>query len=138
VLEIGTGSGYSTALLCTLVGEEGSVISLDIDQEMVERASALLRQDGFINAQVLCADGRFGYPAGAPYERLVAWAAAENRIPAAWREQVIAGGLIVAPRQDGRVLKVRLTAEHTTAEEAVIEAGFIPLTAKPFKPWESD
>lgn len=42
ILEIGAGSGYSTALLADIVGEQGTVISIDIDGSMVERASLLL------------------------------------------------------------------------------------------------
>jgi protein-L-isoaspartate(D-aspartate) O-methyltransferase len=66
--EIGTGSGYSTALLCNLVGDHGSVTSLDIEEEMVTRARALLSGDGLDNVEVLVGDGRKGYPPRAPYD----------------------------------------------------------------------
>jgi protein-L-isoaspartate(D-aspartate) O-methyltransferase len=137
VLEVGTGSGYSTALLCMLVGDEGSVISLDVDEEMVGRGSALLSQDGFASVEVLRRDGRLGHAAGAPYERLVAWAAADDDMPAVWLEQVSPGGVIVAPLRERRVLKLRVTAGRTAIGEAAMAAGFIPLTAEPFRPWEA-
>jgi protein-L-isoaspartate(D-aspartate) O-methyltransferase len=60
VLEVGTGSGYSTALLAHLVGPGGQVISLDIDPELVTRASRLLALDGRTNVTVWHADGRLG------------------------------------------------------------------------------
>jgi protein-L-isoaspartate(D-aspartate) O-methyltransferase len=100
VLEAGTGSGYSTALLSKLVGDHGSVVSLDIDEEMVDRAARLLREDGLENVRVLLGDGRAGYPPGAPYDRLVAWASSQAGVPPSWLEQVVADGLIVAPFPD--------------------------------------
>ena len=45
ILEIGTGSGYSTAILSQIVGKNGAVISVDIDPKMVERASQILSRD---------------------------------------------------------------------------------------------
>jgi protein-L-isoaspartate(D-aspartate) O-methyltransferase len=111
VLEIGTGSGYSTALLCDLVGRDGLVVSLDVDPEMVERAAALLADDGLVQAEVVLADGRDGWPAGAPYDRVIAWGAIEE-LPDAWVAQA-PDGVIVAPRD-----------------------GFIPLNEVPLKPWE--
>lgn len=112
VLEIGTGSGYSTALLCDLVGRSGSVVSIDVDPEMVERAAALLAKDGLAQGKVVLADGRDGWAAGAPYDRVIAWGAIE-KIPDAWADQA-PDGVIVAPR-----------------------GGFIPLTAEPLRPWKS-
>jgi hypothetical protein len=97
VLEIGTGSGYSTALLAHLVGAGGQVISLDIDPEMVTRTSRLLALDHRGNVTVWHADGRLGHPPGAPYDRLVAWAQAPHAIPAAWTGQVRLGGIISLP-----------------------------------------
>jgi protein-L-isoaspartate(D-aspartate) O-methyltransferase len=138
VLEVGTGSGYSTALLCELVGARGTVISLDIDAEMVERARPLLRQGGYVNVEILLADGRLGLAAGAPYERLVAWAATDGNVPAPWVRQVVAGGVIVTPTTDGRVLKLEVSAGPTATEKAAIRAGFIPLTSSPLRPWEND
>lgn len=138
VLEIGTGSGFSTALLCHLVGNRGSVVSLDIDDEMVARAADLLREDGFDNAEVVVADGRRGYPPRAPYDRLVAWASTRERLPSSWPAQVAPGGVIVAPVRERRAaLKLRVTADQRAVEEAAIDAGFIPLSAEPLRPWEA-
>jgi protein-L-isoaspartate(D-aspartate) O-methyltransferase len=139
VLEVGTGSGYSTALLAHLTGPAGRVVSLDIDREMAERAARLLRGDGVRNVTVHCADGRGGYPAGAPYDRLIAWASSSQTVPEPWTQQVREGGLIVAPVRRGRrgaVIRLRVLPAGRVAEEDEIEAGFIPLTAAPLRPWE--
>jgi protein-L-isoaspartate(D-aspartate) O-methyltransferase len=140
VLEVGTGSGYSTALLAHLVGAGGQVISLDIDPEMVTRAGRLLALDGHTNVTVWRADGRRGHPPGAPYDRLVAWAQAPHAIPAAWTEQVHPGGIIVAPlrRPIPQVVRLRVLARRQLSQEQQIAAGFIPLTATPLRPWEDD
>jgi protein-L-isoaspartate(D-aspartate) O-methyltransferase len=116
VLEVGTGSGYSTAVLAHLVGPRGQVISLDIDPHMVTRASRLLALDGHTNVTVVHADDRGGHPPGAPYDRLVAWAQAPQAVLAAWTEQVRPGGIIVAPlqRRTAQVVRLRVLSTHQT------------------------
>jgi SAM-dependent methyltransferase len=86
VLEVDTGSGFTTALLSHLVGSEGVVSSVDIDQEMTERAARLLARDTRANVVPRSGDGRIGSAAYAPFDRVVAWAAA-SVLPRAWREQ---------------------------------------------------
>src|SRR5712691_1338082 len=60
VLEIGTGSGFSTALLSHLVGSAGVVCSVDVDTDMTERAARLLAKDGRSNVVLRTGDGRKG------------------------------------------------------------------------------
>src|ERR671930_742156 len=91
VLEVGTGSGYSTALLAHLVGPTGKVVSLDVDAGLTARAAALLERAGCGQVTVVAANGRAGYPAAAPYDRLVAWATAD-RVPVPWVEQLCESG----------------------------------------------
>jgi protein-L-isoaspartate(D-aspartate) O-methyltransferase len=138
VLEVGTGSGYSTALLSHIVGDEGDIVSLDVDPAMTSRAERLLSGARRSNVQVLYADGQFGHAAGAPYDRLAAWAAAKA-IPPLWVEQVRPGGIIVAPlvRPQPVVVRLKVLPHGQTVEEAVIHAGFIPLTPEPYRPWET-
>ncbi|MBV8491720.1 MAG: methyltransferase domain-containing protein, partial [Candidatus Eremiobacteraeota bacterium] len=57
IVEIGTGSGYNAALLGELVGPHGSVLSIDVDEELARRAQALLRELGCANVTVRVADG---------------------------------------------------------------------------------
>lgn len=95
-LEIGAGSGYNAALLAHLVGERGQVISLDIDADLVEGARQGLRSAGFSQVQVLQADGGFGYPQEAPYDRILLTAGAHDIAPA-WWDQLKPGGRLVLP-----------------------------------------
>ena len=96
VLEIGTGSGYSTALLAELVGPSGHVTSVDVDAEHVDRVASLLARQGASHATPTCGDVLAGAPDQAPFDRIIAWATATH-LPAAWVEQSNPGALILAP-----------------------------------------
>jgi protein-L-isoaspartate(D-aspartate) O-methyltransferase len=93
LLEIGTGSGYMTALLAELVAE---VVSIERHAELAERARTILVQLGYRNAQIIVGDGSLGYPAAAPYSGIIASAAAPS-IPHALVEQLNEGGRMVIP-----------------------------------------
>lgn len=142
VMEVGTGSGYSTALLAELVGPRGQVVSIDVDAEMTSRAARLLQRDGYAQVEVLTADGRAGLAERAPYHRIVAWAAVlDSVIPSAWIDQLAVGGVLVLPmRLQDRPLVVRyvLTPMHDLIQTGQAEAGFAPLTPEPFRPWENE
>ncbi|MBQ1049260.1 methyltransferase domain-containing protein [Micromonospora sp. C51] len=73
VLEIGTGTGYSGALLAALAGASGRVTSIDISEHLISWADRLHRQRGLTTITCHLADGMAGYPPHAPYQRLVAW-----------------------------------------------------------------
>jgi len=96
VLEIGTGSGYNAALMSVITGPEGCVTSVDIDAELVDRARASLAAAGFPAVRVSCADGGYGYPAGAPFDRIIVTAGAWDIAPA-WLGQLGPGGRLVLP-----------------------------------------
>jgi protein-L-isoaspartate(D-aspartate) O-methyltransferase len=96
VLEIGTGSGYNAAVMAAVVGPRGKVISIDIDPELVTRARASLAEAGYDSVTVICADGGFGDPDDAPFDRIIVTAGAWDIAPA-WLDQVAAGGLLVLP-----------------------------------------
>ncbi|MFI1678776.1 ATP-grasp peptide maturase system methyltransferase [Streptomyces sp. NPDC020607] len=92
VLEIGTGTGYSTALLCHRLGS-GSVTSIETDDGVARRARQALTGSGH-SPDVLVGDGRIGHAEGAPYDRLIATCGFRG-IPPSWLEQVRPGGVIV-------------------------------------------
>ena len=97
VMEIGAGTGYNAALLEHLVGPAGRVVTLDIDQDIVDAAAANLRAAGRgERVAVRCADGGFGWPAEAPYDRLIVTAGAWD-LPPAWFDQLAPGGRLVVP-----------------------------------------
>lgn len=96
VLEIGAGTGYNAALLAHLVGESGAVTTVDIDQDLVDRARDHLAAGGFTSVQVVCADGSGGYAEGAPYDRIILTVGADEVAPA-WVDQLAPGGRLVLP-----------------------------------------
>jgi protein-L-isoaspartate(D-aspartate) O-methyltransferase len=93
VLEIGTGSGYMTAILAELAAE---VVSIERYAELAERARATLVQLAYGNVQSIIGDGSVGYPPAAPYDGIIASAAAPV-IPPALIEQLNDGGRMVIP-----------------------------------------
>jgi protein-L-isoaspartate(D-aspartate) O-methyltransferase len=92
ILEIGAGTGYNAAILSHLVGAEGRVVSIDIDDDLC--ATARTRLQGYPNVDVTRADGRIGFPAAAPYEGILVTANAV-RLEEAWISQVTPDGCIV-------------------------------------------
>ncbi|MFC4336050.1 methyltransferase domain-containing protein [Salininema proteolyticum] len=94
VLEIGTGSGYNTALLCAVVSGE-NVTTVDVDGLLVAEAESRLAQLGYF-PNCMTGDGAGGVASHAPYDVILSTCAAA-RIPEAWIDQVKPGGRIVSP-----------------------------------------
>jgi protein-L-isoaspartate(D-aspartate) O-methyltransferase len=104
VLEIGAGTGYNAALLAEIVGPRGRVTTIDLDADIVQRASRLLSSAGYGAVHVAQADGLAGYPADAPYDRIIATVGLGD-IPTAWRAQLKPGGHLVLPLAIRGVMK---------------------------------
>lgn len=91
VLEIGAGTGFNAALLANLVGQQGQVVSLDIDEDIVAGARDNLLNFGAANVRVELGDGRHGFEALAPYDRIVLSTSSLDVFPA-WTVQLKEGG----------------------------------------------
>jgi protein-L-isoaspartate(D-aspartate) O-methyltransferase len=96
VLEIGTGTGYNAAVMSEVVGMGGEVVTVDIDPELVARARSSLLAAGYDTVTVKCADGGYGDPAGAPFDRVIVTAGAWDIAPA-WLGQLGPAGRLVLP-----------------------------------------
>ena len=94
VLEIGAGTGYNAALIAFLVGATGRVVSIDIDNDLVEKAAQHLATASIEGVQVVYGDGLQGYPDAAPYDRFLA-TGSFRRFPHAWLDQLVPGGKLV-------------------------------------------
>ncbi|MGH3897779.1 MAG: methyltransferase domain-containing protein [Pseudonocardiaceae bacterium] len=95
VLEIGTGTGYTAALLAHQLGGH-NVTTIEIDSELAARARAALASAGYGDVTVLTGDGARGHPAGAPFDRVLSTVAAPQ-VPYAWVAQTRPGGLVITP-----------------------------------------
>ncbi|MFI1257119.1 ATP-grasp peptide maturase system methyltransferase [Streptomyces netropsis] len=93
VLEIATGTGYSSALMCHRLGED-SVTTVEVDPAVAARADAALETAGF-STWTVTGDGLLGHPRRAPYDRVIATCAV-RRIPYTWIRQTKPGGTILA------------------------------------------
>lgn len=93
VLEVGTGSGYQSAILANIAGH---VVSVERFRTLADAAARRLASLGIANVEVLVADGRAGVPQRAPFDRILLTAAVEQ-VPPALFEQLAMGGILVAP-----------------------------------------
>ncbi|HKW15046.1 MAG TPA: protein-L-isoaspartate(D-aspartate) O-methyltransferase [Candidatus Krumholzibacteria bacterium] len=93
VLEIGTGSGYQTAVLSRLVAD---VYSIEVVKTLSERAGAALAKQGYSNVHLRVGDGYNGWPEQGPYDGVII-TAAPPEIPRKLMDQLTDGGRMVVP-----------------------------------------
>ena len=125
VLEIGTGSGYSTAILASLAGE---VISVERHGNLASGAREALGLVGAANVEVLTGDGSRGLPQRAPFDAIAVHAAAPAP-PRELLEQLRPGGLLVAPvAEAGReVLRAFRATPSGIESRTICDCRFVPL-----------
>ena len=128
VLEIGTGSGYQAAILATLVKH---VYSLEIVEELAERAARTLQRLAFNNITVRAADGHNGWPEHAPFDAIIVTAAAPA-VPLPLLAQLKPGGRMVIPVGD-RAFGQDLLLIEKSADGQVHEKSILPVSFVPFK-----
>lgn len=100
VLDIGSGSGWTSALLAEIVGPKGKVVAIEIIPDLVEFGKKNVSKYNFVEkgiVEFICGDGRKGHKKEAPYDRILCSAAACKEIPSEWEKQLKTGGKIVTP-----------------------------------------
>ena len=126
-LEIGTGSGYQTAVLARLVEH---VYSIEIIPCLGDSARQLLQRQGCDNVTVEIADGYRGWPSEAPFDAIMVTAAPDH-VPPVLVEQLAEGGRMVLPVGDEHQELLRLTRRggqiHT---ESLLSVRFVPMTGR--------
>ena len=125
VLEIGTGSGYQTAILASLCTK---VYSVEFLPKLSERTKATLCRMELSNVEYIVGDGTLGWPEHAPYDRVIVTAGAP-RIPAPLVEQLHVGGRMVLPVGDDKVQQLILVEkkECRFVEFPLIGCRFVKL-----------
>jgi protein-L-isoaspartate(D-aspartate) O-methyltransferase len=129
VLEIGTGSGYQTALLATLARR---VYSLERIAELAQQAIPRIRQLKFENVKIQVFDGTVGWSEWAPYDRILV-AAGAPKVPDPLLEQLAPGGSLLIPegaRQAQRLVLYRKSARGELRRKEGEEVGFVPLVGR--------
>ncbi|MHB1035816.1 MAG: protein-L-isoaspartate(D-aspartate) O-methyltransferase [Pirellulales bacterium] len=125
VLEIGTGSGYQTAVLAELARR---VISVERHAALSARAGEVLTELGYRNIDLKMGDGTQGWPAEAPYDRILV-AAAAAKCPAPLFDQLREGGILVIPlgRADGQMLQAIRKIAGEAKTRNLSPCRFVPL-----------
>ncbi len=128
VLEIGTGSGYQTAILAGLAVH---VYSVERFQQLAFIAAIHLLQLGLGNVSLYVGDGSLGWPGEAPYDRILVTAAAPG-VPSQLVEQLVVGGLLVIPvgSQERQNLLVVRRTEGTPEIFPLGNCVFVPLVGE--------
>jgi protein-L-isoaspartate(D-aspartate) O-methyltransferase len=134
VLEIGTGSGYQTAVLSLLCRE---VYTVEIVPELARSARRLLRGLGLENVYFRLGDGSLGWPEAAPFDAVLA-AAAPSEVPRALLAQLRRGGRMVLPvgPMGGAQELLRIQRARNVGElplmERLLPVRFVPMTGQAF------
>jgi len=133
VLEIGTGSGYQTALLCKLASQ---VFTIERIAALLDRARQILQQVGCSNVSFMLGDGTLGWPDYAPYDAILVGAAAPE-IPPAYIEQLADGGRLLIPLggRNEQTLHLFTRKGDTLEQKDIAPVRFVPLVGK--YSWES-
>jgi len=136
ILDVGSGSGWTTALLAYLVGENGRVIGLERIPELVALSEKNISKYNFIKkgiVEIINSDGAKGYRKEAPYDRIIAGASAAGDVPIYWRRQLKIGGRIVAPVGNS-VIVIDKISKNKYLQKEYFGFSFVPLITNNQKP----
>ena len=127
VLEIGTGSGYQTAVLAEIVSE---VFSIEILPELAIRSRNLLDDLGYRNLTIKSGDGYQGWPEEAPFDAIVV-TAAPNHVPPALIEQLAVGGKLIIPvGQVQQEMTIITKTDSGASTVQTLPVRFVPMTGE--------
>lgn len=130
ILEVGTGSGYQTALLSQLVKK---VYSLEIVPSLVVTAAQLLKKLGYQNVEIRQGDASRGWPEHSPYDGIIVTASASH-IPVALKEQLKPGGRLVIPigrpHMPQDLLLIQKDKQGKFISQNILPVAFVPFTGE--------
>ena len=131
VLEVGTGSGYATAILAEMLPVSAPIRTLEIIPDLADRARRVLRELGYHNVEVRVGDGALGWPEAAPFDAILV-SAAPREVPAALLDQLAPGGrmvLPVGPSPEQQELQLwRRVPSGRLEKRGLMQVRFVPLT----------
>ena len=136
ILDVGSGSGWTTALMAEIVGEKGKIIAIERILELKEFGESNVAKYNFVKkgiAEFIHADGSKGYPNFATssefargFDKILASAAVQGKIPPAWKDQLKIGGRLVTPVDSSIWLFIKKSATEFEEHEYPGSA-FVPL-----------
>ena len=127
LLEIGTGSGYQTAVLAEVARQ---VYSIEIVPELADQAKKTLSELGYQNVLLREGDGYMGWTEHAPFDAIMVTAAPDH-IPQPLVDQLAVGGRMIIPVGENRQALILLTrTERGVTEETVLPVRFVPMTGE--------
>lgn len=125
VLEIGTGSGYQSAVLAQVAAQ---VFTIEIVEPLAREAAERLARLGYANVTARAGDGYQGWPSEAPFDAIIVTAAAP-RVPEPLRQQLRDGGRLILPLgDDAQELILIRRRGNAFEEESVLPVRFVPMT----------
>lgn len=131
ILEVGTGSGYVTAILAEMMPVSAAIRGIEIIPELADRARRVLAELGYENVEVRVGDGALGWPEAGPFDAMIV-SAAPRAVPAALLDQLAPGGRLVlpvgpSPEQQELQLWRRLPTGDLE-KRGLMKVRFVPLT----------
>jgi protein-L-isoaspartate(D-aspartate) O-methyltransferase len=131
VLEVGTGSGYQTAVLAELVKD---VYTIEIIEPLAKDASARLTRLGYSNAHVKVGDGYQGWPEVAPFDAIIV-TCAPDKIPQPLTQQLKEDGRMIVPVGNGMEQQLYLLEKKNgqLAQTAILPVRFVPMIGEATK-----
>ena len=128
VLEIGTGSGYQTAILAQLAG---SVVTIERDEQLADDARAIMRRLNLTNVDIRTGDGSRGAADAAPFDRIIVTAGAPI-VPEPLKQQLADGGRMVIPVGDDHVQELMVIERQGDDFDcrSDIRCRFVPLVGE--------
>jgi protein-L-isoaspartate(D-aspartate) O-methyltransferase len=128
VLEIGAGTGYTSALISEIVGSGGKVTTIDVDRDVTAHARGALASADYDMVTVVDGDGALGRASGAPYDAIIVSVGPWD-LPHAWADQLVDGGTLIVPlgwRGQSRSVLFHKVDGHFRAVDSA-QCGFIPM-----------
>ena len=131
VLEVGTGSGYATAILAEMMPVSAAIRSIEIIPDLASRARRVLAELGYQNVEIRVGDGALGWPEAAPFDAILV-SAAPPEVPPALLAQLASGGRMVLPvgrSPEQQELQLWRRAPAGGFEKrTLMQVRFVPLT----------
>lgn len=125
VLDIGSGSGWTTALMSKIVGKNGWVVGVEIIPELIRFSKDNLKKYKIKNVSIELATERLGFPEIGPYDRILVGASARE-VPEELFQQLKSGGILVIPIKES-IFKIKKTKSGEIEKTEFSGFSFVPL-----------